>query len=100
MANKSIRCNVQICSMLACGVPLVTGGVIMITLEVHPEIHVREQHRIHPYSTCRECHHTFYPKNEDQHCLDLCDTCIDDLRSLREPVISVHVKPRTHVHAR
>jgi hypothetical protein len=31
--------------------------------------------------------------------LDLCDTCIEDLRSLREPVISVHVKPRTHLHA-
>jgi hypothetical protein len=27
-------------------------------------------------------------------CLDLCDSCFDALRQLREPVISVHVKAR------
>jgi len=66
----------------------------MITLEVHPEIHARAQRTGPAYSTCRECQHTFYPKNEDQHCLELCDRCIEDLRSLREPVVSVHVKGR------
>lgn len=66
----------------------------MITLEVHPEIHVREQHQSQTYCTCRECRHTFYPKNEDQHCLELCDSCIEALRTLREPVMSVHVKAR------
>ena len=66
----------------------------MIALEIQPEIHVRAQRRSPAYSTCRECHHTFYPKNEDQHSLELCDRCLEDLRSLREPVISVHVKAR------
>ena len=66
----------------------------MINVEVQPEIYVRAQRPGPAYSTCRECHHTFYPNNEDQHCLELCDQCIDDLRSLREPVMSVHVKAR------
>jgi len=66
----------------------------MVTLEVHPEVHVREQRQRPAYSTCRECHHTFYARNEDQFCLALCDSCLEDLRDQREPVISVHVKPR------
>jgi hypothetical protein len=66
----------------------------MITVEIHPEIHVSEMPQTRSYSTCRECHHTFYPKSEDQHCLELCDHCIEELRSLREPVMSVHVKAR------
>ncbi|HUL33829.1 MAG TPA: hypothetical protein VL128_08095 [Candidatus Eisenbacteria bacterium] len=70
----------------------------MITVEVQPELHVREQRVAPAYATCRECHHTFRPKNEDQHCLELCDSCIEQLRSLREPVVSVHVKAR-HTHA-
>jgi len=74
--------------------PLGFGGNAMITVEVHPEIHVSEPPQTRTYSTCRECHHTFYPKNEDQKCLELCDHCLDEMRSVREPVISVHVKPR------
>jgi len=66
----------------------------MNTLEVHPEIQVREQHQHPAYSTCYECHHTFHAKSEDQLCLELCDSCFEDLRSLREPVISIHIKPR------
>ena len=66
----------------------------MNTLEVHPEIQVREQRQQPAYSTCYECHHTFHAKSEDQFCLQLCDTCFEALRSLREPVISVHVKAR------
>jgi hypothetical protein len=27
-------------------------------------------------------------------CLELCDSCFDAMRQLREPVLSVHVKPR------
>jgi len=73
----------------------------MNTLEVHPEIHAREQRQRPPYSTCYECHHTFHAKSEDQLSLELCDSCFEALRSLREPVISIHVKPgpqhtRTH----
>lgn len=68
----------------------------MITFETQPEIHVRIQRPGEAYSTCRGCHHTFYPKNEDQLCLELCDHCIEELRSLREPVVSVHVKARPH----
>jgi len=68
----------------------------MITLEVHPEIHAREQRQRPEFSTCYECHHTFRAKSEDQLCLELCDSCLEDLRSLREPVISVHVKARPH----
>jgi hypothetical protein len=64
----------------------------MNTLEVHPEIQVREQRQLPAYSTCYECHHTFHAKSEDQLCLKLCDSCFEALRSLREPVISVHVK--------
>jgi hypothetical protein len=44
----------------------------MITFEVHPEIHVREM---------RER-------------LLLCEHCFDAMQNHREPVISVHVRPR------
>ena len=66
----------------------------MDTLEVHPEIHIREQLERHAYSTCHECHRTFHAKSEDQLSLTLCDSCFEDLRSLREPTISIRVKPR------
>lgn len=68
----------------------------MTMLEVHPEVHAREQHQRQDYSTCYECHRSFRAKSEDQHCLELCDTCFDALRHLREPVISVHIKVRPH----
>ena len=68
----------------------------MNTLEIHPEIHVREQRQRLAYSTCYESHHTFHAKSEDQLCLELCDSHFEALRSLREPVISIHVKPRPH----
>ena len=66
----------------------------MVTLEVHPEIHIREQLERPAYSTCHECRRTFHAKSEDQLSLTLCDVCLEDLRSLREPTISIHVKPR------
>ena len=66
----------------------------MVTLEVHPEIHFREQLERPAYSTCHECHRTFHAKSEDQLSLTLCDSCFEDLRSLREPTISIRVKPR------
>lgn len=66
----------------------------MNTLEVHPEIHVKEQGQHPAYSTCGECHHTFHAKSEDQPCLELCDSCFEALRSPHEPVISIHVKAR------
>jgi len=66
----------------------------MTALEVHPEIHVRELRERPAFSTCYECHRSFRAKSEDQLCLDLCDSCFDALRQLREPVISVHVKAR------
>jgi hypothetical protein len=65
----------------------------MITLEAHPEIQVKEQRQRPAYSTCRECRHTFHAKSEDQLCLGLCDSCYEEMRSPREPIISVHVKP-------
>ena len=68
----------------------------MNTLHIHPEIHGGEQPRRPAYSTCYECHHTFQAKSEDQLSLELCDSCFEALRSLREPVISIHVKPRPH----
>jgi len=79
---------------LAC--PYTYGGDFMNTLVAHPEIHVREQRQSPAYSTCYECHHTFQAKSEDQLCLELCDSCFEALRSLREPVISIHIKPRPH----
>jgi len=66
----------------------------MIALEVHPEIHAHELRERPAYSTCHECHRSFLAKGEDQLCLELCDTCFDSARQLREPVISVQVKPR------
>jgi hypothetical protein len=66
----------------------------MNTLEVHPEIQVREQRRHPACSTCYECHLTFHAKSEDQLCLELCDSCFEDLRLLREPAISIRIKPR------
>lgn len=66
----------------------------MITLEAHPEIQVKEQRQRPAYCTCYECHRTFHPKSEDQLSLELCDSCFEDLRTLREPIISVHVKAR------
>ena len=66
----------------------------MITLEFHPAVPVRERQPHPAYSTCRECRHTFYARNEDQFSLTLCDSCLEDLRNQRPPVISVHVRPR------
>ena len=66
----------------------------MNTLEVHPEIHVSQPPQRPAYSTCYECHHTFHAKSEDQLSLELCDSCFEALRSLREPLISIHVKAR------
>jgi hypothetical protein len=68
----------------------------MLTLEVHPEIHAKEVRQHPTYSTCYECHRTFRAKSEDQLCLELCDSCFEDLRSLREPIISIHVPARPH----
>lgn len=68
----------------------------MITLEVHPEIHVTELHERPEFSTCYECHRSFQAKCEDQLSLELCDHCFDNLRHLREPILSVHVKVRAH----
>jgi hypothetical protein len=70
----------------------------MITLEVRPEIHVQEQHLRPEYSTCYECHRSFRARSEDQLCLELCDTCFDALRHLREPIVSIHVKACPHGH--
>ena len=67
----------------------------MIALEVHPEIHVRELRERPAFSTCYECHRSFRAKSEDQLCLELCDSCFDAMRQPYEPVISVHVKPRS-----
>jgi hypothetical protein len=67
----------------------------MITLEVEPDVQVAEHPRRPEYSTCYECHRTFRAKSEDQFCLELCDTCFDALRYLREPVISIHIKARS-----
>ncbi len=71
----------------------------MIALEMHPEIHDREIYDQGPRlrknsSVCHECHQTFYARNEDQFCLELCDTCFDALRYLREPIISVRTRGR------
>jgi len=64
----------------------------MIELEVHPEVHVKEQLQRPAYSTCRECHRNFRAKCEDQFSLELCDHCFDALRQAGEPVLNVHVK--------
>ena len=72
----------------------------MITLEAHPEIPVEEQRQRPEFSTCYECQRTFRAKSEDQLSLQLCDCCFEDLRSLREPIISVHVKPRPRMETR
>lgn len=66
----------------------------MAILEVHPEVHAREQYQNPDFSTCYECHRSFRARSEGQLSLDLCDTCFDAVRHLREPVISVHVKAR------
>jgi hypothetical protein len=66
----------------------------MIALEVHPEIHVRELRARPAFSSCHECHRSCHAKSEDQLCLELCDSCFDATRQLREPVIRAHVKPR------
>jgi len=73
----------------------------MNTLVFHPEIHVSEPRQRPVYSTCYECHHTFHAKSEDQLCLELCDSCFEALRSLGEPVLSIHLKLRAkHAQAR
>jgi len=72
----------------------------MITLEAHPEIHVEQQRERPEFSTCYECHRTFRAKSEDQLSLELCNSCFEDLRSLREPIISVHVIARPRMEAR
>jgi len=76
-------------------VPVCKGGKFMITLEAEPYVQATEQQRRPEYSNCYECHRAFRAKNEDQFCLELCDTCFDALRYLREPVISIHIKARS-----
>jgi hypothetical protein len=66
----------------------------MNTLEVHPEIIVRELPQQPAFSTCFECQRSFRAKCEDQLSLELCDHCFDLFRHLREPILSVHVKVR------
>jgi hypothetical protein len=68
----------------------------MTMLEVHPEIHAKKQPQHPEYSTCFECHRSFRAKSEDQLSVALCDTCFDELRHVHEPVISIHVKVRSH----
>ena len=79
---------------------IIRGNYTMITLEVYPEIPVEKQRERPEFSTCYECHRTFRAKTEDQLCLELCNSCFEDLRSLREPIISVHVKPRPRMEPR
>ncbi len=67
----------------------------MITFEVHPEIHARELRERPSFSTCSECHRSFHAKTEDQLSLAVCDHCLDTIQNQREPVISVHVRPRS-----
>jgi len=64
----------------------------MITLEVHPEVHVREQLQRSEYGTCFECHRSFRATTEEQLNLGLCDHCVDVARHISEPVLSIHVK--------
>ena len=68
----------------------------MSTIEVHPEIHIQEQHQRPEFATCHECYRSFRPKSEDQFCLQLCDSCFDSLRHHREKAISIHVKAVPH----
>jgi hypothetical protein len=68
----------------------------MNTLEVHPEIHVQEQHQRPEFATCHECHRSFRPKSEDQFCLQLCDSCFESVQHACEKVVSVHVKVLPH----
>jgi hypothetical protein len=66
----------------------------MITFEVHPEIPSHELRERPSFSTCSACHRSFQAKSEDQLCLSLCEHCQDALQNQREPVLSVHVRPR------
>lgn len=66
----------------------------MITLEVRPEIHIRELRERPSFSTCSACHRSFHAKSDDQLCLSLCEHCLDTLQNQREAVVSVHVRPR------
>jgi hypothetical protein len=68
----------------------------MITLEVYPEVSAHVISERPEFSTCYECRRSFHAKSEDQLCLELCDHCFDNLRHLREPVLSAHVKPRPY----
>lgn len=64
----------------------------MISLEVHPEVHVREQIELPEYSTCFECHRSYRAKTEEQLALGLCNHCFDKAHHLTDSVVSVHVK--------
>lgn len=64
----------------------------MKTLEVHPEIHVQEQHQRPEFATCRECYGSFRPKSEDQFWLQLCNRCFESVQHACEKVVSVRVK--------
>jgi hypothetical protein len=64
----------------------------MITLEVHPEVHVREQFQRPEFSTCFECHRSFRAKSDEQLALGLCAHCFDAALHISEPIFSVHVK--------
>jgi hypothetical protein len=66
----------------------------MINFEVHPEIHIHELRERPSFSTCSACHRSFQAKSEDQLCLSLCEHCRDALQNQREPVLSIHIRPR------
>ena len=70
----------------------------MVTMELEPEIDVAEKPARPEYSTCYECHCVFPVKSESEFCPELCDSCLDAIRYLREPVVSVRMKaPETRL---
>jgi hypothetical protein len=90
--TKSRIFNNSACKNLAYRLPIYhSGGVDMITLEVHPEVHVHEQIELPRYSTCFECHRSYRAKTEQQLAAGLCAHCFD-ARHFSDPLISVHVK--------
>ena len=70
----------------------------MVTMELEPEVEIIEKPARPEYTTCYECHRVFRAQSESEFCPELCDSCLDALRHLREPVVSVRMKaPETRI---
>jgi hypothetical protein len=93
---RSLGFSASIRESVATALPITVMRHFMNTLEVHPELHVREQHPRPEFATCHECYRSFRLKSADRFCLQLCHRCFESVRHGCEKVVRVHIKVLPH----